>query len=184
MVTGKLAMGRRNAALAIALLALGLTGVALAGVTTRTAETAGSLLNISVRDGGLTVSTKTLSSGKVTLVVVNKGTKKHGLAIMGTGFAPKRTPTIAAGKTARLVVTLKAGRYHVWDPVTSSMSRATYLTVKAPVAAKSSGGGGTGGTSSGSGAGSSYPPSGGTGSTGGGGGAGGMDPGMEGCDHG
>ena len=35
----------------------------------------------------------------MTLVVVNKGTKKHALAIMGKTMSPKRTPTIAVGKT-------------------------------------------------------------------------------------
>ena len=118
----------------------------------------------------------------MTLVVVNKGTKKHALAIMGETMSPKRTPTIAAGKTARLTVTLAAGKYHMWDPVTSSMSHAKFLTVKAPAKSSSQqrpervdgrrvdrrlrlglrvdrrpSGGGTGGGT--------------------------MDPGMDGCDH-
>ena len=172
-------MARKNATIAVLLLALGLGGVALAGVTSGSGNHAATELRISLMDGKVTVAKTTLPAGKVTLIVVNKGTKKHGLAIMGTTMNAKRTPTIAAGKTARLVVTLSAGKYHVWDPVTSSMSHAKYLTVKAPATAQSgSGSGGTGGST------------GGTGSTGGGstgGGGGGttttMDPGMEGCNH-
>jgi hypothetical protein len=179
-------MGRKNVAIVIALLALGLGGVALAGVGSGSKSSAVTELKISVRDGGLTVSKTTLPAGKLTLVVVNKGTKKHGLAIMGTTMAPKRTPAIAAGKTARLVVTLQAGKYHVWDPVTSSMSQAKYLTVKAPAKSGSGSGSSSGGSS-----GSVVTPSGGSGGSTGGGGTGGggtgtggaMDPGMEGCDH-
>jgi hypothetical protein len=182
---GVMSIGRRNALIATALLALGLGGVALAGVTSGSGVATAHELRISVTDGKVVVSKTTLTAGKITLVVVNNGKKKHGLAIMGTTMGAKRTPTIAAGKTARLVVTLAAGKYHVWDPVTSSMSRAKYLTVKAPAKSGSSGTG-SGGTGS-SGAGSSGAGSGSTGSTGGGGGttppSTGMDPGMDGCDH-
>ena len=77
----------------------------------------------------------------------------------------------------RLTVTLAAGKYHMWDPVTSSMSHARFITVKAPA----TGSGGTSGSSSTR----QRVDAGrhrGTGSTGGGGG-GTTDPGMDGCDH-
>jgi hypothetical protein len=181
-------MGRKNAAVIVAVLALGLGGVALAGVGSGSKSSAGTELRVSVRDGGLTVSKTTLPAGKLTLVVVNNGTKKHGLAIMGMTGTPKRTPAIAAGKTARLVVTLQAGKYHVWDPVTSSMSRAKFLTVKAPAKSGTGGSGSSGGSSGVTPGGSSGGSSGSTGTgggtgTGGTGGGGVMDPGMEGCDH-
>ena len=51
---------------------------------------------------------------------------------MGETMQPKRTPAIGVGKTVRLTVTLTAGKYHMWDPVTSSMSHAKFITVKAP----------------------------------------------------
>ena len=63
-------------------------------------------------------------------MVANKGKQTHGLAIQGTGFALKKTPVIAVGKTATLTVTLKAGQYFVWDPVHSSMTNSKSLTVK------------------------------------------------------
>ena len=109
--------------------------VALAGVETDFVRTAGaSEIDVSLLEGRLAVSATTLTAGKITLVAVNKGKLTHGLAIMGTGLSPRRTPTIAVGKTARLTVTLKAGSYHIWDPVRSSMSHAKMLTVKAPKA--------------------------------------------------
>ena len=168
-------MRRKNAVIATALLALGLAGVALAGVATGSSHSAGSELKVSVMDGRVSFTTATLPAGKVTLVVSNRGTKKHALAIMGETMRPKRTPAIGVGKTVRLTVTLSAGKYHMWDPVTSSMSHARFITVKAPA----TGSGGSSGSSS-TGSGSTGSP--GTGSTGGGGG-GTTDPGMDGCDH-
>jgi hypothetical protein len=137
--------GRKHFVFAIALLALGFAGVALAGITTGSSTRAGStLVNVALLDGKLSVSATRLPAGKITLVAVNKGKMTHGLAIMGTGLSPKRTPTIGIGKTARLTVTLKAGMYHIWDPVRSSMSHAKMLTVKA-ASTSSSGTGSSGG---------------------------------------
>jgi hypothetical protein len=170
-------MGRKNAVIVAAVLALGLAGVAIAGVTKGSsggARAAGSELKVSVLDSRVAFTTTTLPAGKVTLVVSNKGTKKHALAIMGDTMQPKRTPTIGVGKTVRLTVTLSAGKYHMWDPVTSSMSHARFITVKAPKTSSGSSGG-TGSSSTGGGSTGS-----GSGSTGGGGT---MDPGMDGCDH-
>jgi uncharacterized membrane protein YgcG len=138
-------------------------------------------LKVSVLDGRVTFTTTTLPAGTITLVVVNKGTTKHALAIMGETMSPKRTPTIAAGKTARLTVTLAAGKYHMWDPVTSSMSHAKFLTIKAPAKSSTGGSSGSGSGSMGSTGGSGS--TGGTSSGGGTGGGGTMDPGMDGCDH-
>jgi uncharacterized membrane protein YgcG len=167
--------------LAISLLGLGLAGVALAGVSTGSVKGAGAIeVNVVVMDGRLTVKPTKLTAGKVTFVAVNKGKVKHALAIMGNGLAPKRTPALAAGKSARLVVTLKPGQYHVWDPVTSSMSRATYLTVRK--AASTGGSGGAAAKPSGGSAGSGGYDYGGGGGASGGATPGGMD-GMDGCDH-
>lgn len=166
--------GRRNAVIAVALLALGLAGVALAGVATGSSrDAAGTELKVSVSDVKVAFPTTALPAGKVVLVVSNKGTTKHALAIMGETMSPKRTATIAVGKTVRLTVTLAAGKYHMWDPVTSSMSHAKFITVKAP-AKSTTGGGSTGG---------GYTPPGYGSGGGGSGGGGGTDPGMDGCDH-
>jgi hypothetical protein len=131
-------------------LALGLGGVALAQHSTGSAT-----VNVTILDGKLKVSPLTFTSGKVTLVVTNKGKQSHGLAIMGKGLGAKRTPTLASGKSAKLTVTVGAGMYHVWDPVTSSMSHATMLTARAATSSSggTSSGGAYGGSSSGTGSG-------------------------------
>ncbi len=169
-------VSRKSVALAIASLGLAIAGVALAGVETDFVRTAGaSEIDVSLLEGRLAVSATTLTAGQITLVAVNKGKLTHGLAIMGTGLSPRRTPTIAVGKTARLTVTLKAGSYHIWDPVRSSMSHAKMLTVKAPKA------------SSGNSVGSSSSSNSNVATAGGSGGSGSStmaDDGMDGMDHG
>ena len=179
-------LGRKNVVIAVAVLALGVAGVAIAGVSSKSSSGAtATKVTVSVLDGKLTLTPTSLPAGKVILVVSNKGKMTHGLAIMGETLSPKQTPKIAAGKTATLTVTLKAGKYHLWDPVQSSMSHAKFITVKAP-ATSSTGGtktgsnGSTGSTGTGSSSGSTGT---GTGSTGGGGTTTTMDPGMDGCDH-
>jgi hypothetical protein len=174
-------VGRKNVVLAVVVLGLGLAGIAFAGVSSSGSSGAAGAtqVNVVVMDGKLTISPLKLTAGKVTLVAVNKGKQKHAIAIMGNGLSPKRTPAIAAGKTARLTLTLNPGQYHLWDPVTSSMSRAKYLTVRKA-------------TTTASGSGGTAPSTGGTGSSGSSGGyAGGSGgstmpamPGMDGCeDH-
>ncbi len=146
------ALRRRSHLLIVVLvLALGLGGVALAQRSTGSVQA-----NVTLRDGKIEVSPTTFAPGKLTLVAVNMGSVSHALAIMGTGLQPKRTATIGSGKTAKLTVTVKVGMYHVWDPVRSSMSHATMLTVKAAkssstpsTGSKSSGGTSSGGMSSG-----------------------------------
>jgi len=54
-----------------------------------------------------TLSTKTVAHGTVTFLVTNKGKITHNFKIAG-----KKTPNLAAGKSAKLVVKLvKAGKY-------------------------------------------------------------------------
>jgi hypothetical protein len=168
---------RFHLVLVVVALALGLGGVALAQTAMRSSTT----LNVTLLDGKLKVSQTTFAPGKLTLVAINEGRKSHGLAIMGTGLKPKLTPTLTSGKTAKLIVTVGAGMYHIWDPVQSSMSHATMLMVK-----KAASGGttpSTGGNHSVSGGstGSSGGSSGGSSSGGGtiAGGGGGTMPGMD-----
>ena len=100
---------------------------------------------------------------------------------MGETMSPKRTPAIGVGKTARLTVTLSAGKYHMWDPVTSSMSHAKFITVKAPANGLAAAVERRRRLRSGSGSGGAPVER--RLRTGGGGTGGTMDPGMDGCDH-
>lgn len=139
-MSGQLVHRRTHVVVAVSVLALGLGGVAVAQHRSGAAQ-----VNVTILDGGkLTVSPTSFTAGKVTLVVVNKGRLTHGLAIMGLGLGATRTPTLSTGKTAQLTVTVKVGKYHVWDPVRSSMSHATMLMAKSAA----TGGGSTGSSGS------------------------------------
>ena len=140
--------GRTNVFIAVAILALGIGGVALAGIAHRAATS--TEVDITLTDGKLKVSPTSFTAGKVTLVVTNKGKVAHALAIMGTGLQPRHTPTLKSGKSATLKLTLGSGMYHVWDTLTSSMSRATMLTVKSASAPGSPSTSGSGSKSGGS----------------------------------
>ena len=165
-------VSRMNVLIAVLLLGFGLAGVALAQRVSSTVQA-----DVTILDGGkIRVSPMTFAPGMLTLVAVNKGKLPHALAIMGTALEPKRTPTIGTGKTARLTVTVKVGMYHVWDPVRSSMSHATMLTVRATntpaTSSPSPPTSGSGSTSGGSGPSSTTPS---------GGGMAGMGPGDPGA---
>jgi hypothetical protein len=143
-MSGQLIRSRIHVVLAILVLGLGLAGVALAQHSSASFQT-----NVTLLDGKLKLSQTTFPAGSLTLVVVNRGKLSHALAIMGTGLQPKRTPTLLSGKSAKLTVTFKVGgKYHVWDPIRSSMSHATMLYVKTSTTG-SSGGMTTGGSTSG-----------------------------------
>src|SRR6266550_8157344 len=71
-------------------------------------QTAAAATTIQVKGGEFffRLSSKTAKSGKTTFVFKNIGHVSHDFKING-----KKTPLISPGKTARLVVTLKKGRY-------------------------------------------------------------------------
>jgi plastocyanin len=61
---------------------------------------------------------KTLAPGKYTFAVTNAGKIPHDLAIEGGKVAgPSKSPTIAAGKTATLTVSLEKGSYTLYCSV-------------------------------------------------------------------
>jgi hypothetical protein len=148
-VSRQLVRGRTHVVIAILVLALGLGSVALAQHSSSFVQ-----VNVTLLDGKLKISQTTFAAGSLNLLVVNQGKLSHALAIMGTGLQPRRTPTLTTGKSAHLMVILRAGgSYHVWDPVRSSMSHATMLTVKKATATTGSSGvtSSSGGTSGGGG---------------------------------
>ena len=57
-----------------------------------------------------------IAPGSITFVVTNQGTIPHAFEVEGRGLE-RQTPQIAPGTTARLTVTLKAGRYELYCPV-------------------------------------------------------------------
>jgi len=95
-------------------LALG-TGVASARVARHAIATK---VTVTFTDKKFVISPADLQAGTARFVVVNKGQKPHALAIVGPGLnGPRRTPKLAAGKSATLTVTLKMGAYVLSDAV-------------------------------------------------------------------
>jgi uncharacterized cupredoxin-like copper-binding protein len=65
----------------------------------------------------IALSQKTFKPGKYTFVAENKGQATHALSITGPGLHNASTPDIQPGKSAKLTVTLKKGKYDVFCPV-------------------------------------------------------------------
>lgn len=106
--------------------ALCVASVALAGATRREAA---ARVTVTFTDSAFHVSGAGLEAGATTFVVLNKGKKRHVLAITGPGLKGARTPKIAAGKSATLTVTLRAGAYMLSDPVGLSAYAVQYIDV-------------------------------------------------------
>ena len=83
--------------------------LAVAGVGTaaaRPAATETTTVRVTAKDFSFVLSTKTVKAGQVTFVIHNASPALHDFAIAG-----HRSKTIEPGKTTRLTVTLKPGRY-------------------------------------------------------------------------
>jgi len=92
----------RVASIAATVIMLGtMSATALAARSHSTAKA----VTVTASEFKFKLSTKTVPHGAVTFTVVNKGALPHDFKIAG-----KKTPLIKPGKSARLAVTLKAGK--------------------------------------------------------------------------
>jgi uncharacterized cupredoxin-like copper-binding protein len=110
----------------IAVLALGLTGAAFAGVARHETTTA---VTVTFTDTTFRLSSANLESGATTFVVVNRGKRRHLFAIQGPGVKGVHTTTLAPGGTAKLTVRLRAGAYVLSDPVGLGAYNVQFLDV-------------------------------------------------------
>jgi uncharacterized membrane protein YgcG len=141
---------KRYAAAAVAF-TVALGGAAIGGVVAQAHVTVPTV-SVTLKEFKVATASK-LRSGKVTLVVVNKGKIPHALKIAGPGVNAK-TAMLTSGKSARLTVTLKDGTYQLWCPVGNHASLGMKLTAKLGTVASGgagAGAGSTGGSSSGGG---------------------------------
>jgi uncharacterized cupredoxin-like copper-binding protein len=93
----------RVASIAAALIAFGCMAVpALAARSHVTAKS----VTVTATEFKFKLSTKTVPHGAVVFTVVNKGKIPHDFKIAG-----KKTPMLKPGKSAKLSVTLKAGKF-------------------------------------------------------------------------
>ena len=109
-------VGWPSVLVALFVLALGLVGVALAGVTRQAAQ---ANVTVTFTDSRLDVSHGVVQAGQATFIVANKGRKQHVLAISGPGLRSGRTQLVKSGKSAKLTVTLRTGAYMLIDSARS-----------------------------------------------------------------
>ncbi|HUJ92322.1 MAG TPA: cupredoxin domain-containing protein [Gaiellaceae bacterium] len=93
---------RLTSAFAVIAAALALAGAALAAPAHRT----GTTIKVTAVEFKFTLSPTTARAGSVKFTIVNKGKLAHDFAIAG-----RKSALIQPGKTGRLTVTLKAGKY-------------------------------------------------------------------------
>jgi len=94
-------------------------------------------VQVTEREYRISLSTKTLPSGTVSLVVHNVGKIAHRLSISGPGLSMKTTPSIPPGATRTLTVTLGGGSFTLWCPLGShaSLGMKTKLTLRGAMVA-------------------------------------------------
>jgi hypothetical protein len=123
--------------------ALAGAGVALASVS----KSAGTVnVTVVISDKGLQLSNTNLVQGAIAFKAINQGKKSHAFQISGSGLGTVKTPTLKPGQSQTVVVSLKAAKYTMWDPISLGKSKSISLVVKAEAA----GSGGGGSSSSGS----------------------------------
>jgi uncharacterized cupredoxin-like copper-binding protein len=116
MTRGKAAAGATVAVVAGALAVTG-AGVATAGQSAHAKAKGGTTVNLHADPGGfLAFNTKKLSAkaGKVTIKMMNPSTSgvDHGIAVQGKVVGKIVSP----GKTSKVTLTLKAGKYTFYCP--------------------------------------------------------------------
>ena len=79
---------------------------AAVGVPTATASGQATKVTVTATEFHFKLSASSAKAGAITFVLVNKGHLGHDFKIDG-----KKTPVIGPGKTAKLTVTLKKGKY-------------------------------------------------------------------------
>lgn len=98
-------MRKSKLGIALSLVALVAIAAAVLGGSAGAAGTGGRVA-VKMSEFKFILSTKTATHGTVTFTITNKGALSHDFKIGG-----KKTALVKPGKTAKLTVTLKAGKY-------------------------------------------------------------------------
>lgn len=131
-------LGRIGCFCAAGAAALGLAAVAGA---TGTGTTTAATVKVTFTDSSLHASPASPSSGLTTFVVINKGKKPHLLMVKGPGIKGAHTAKLAAGHSAKLTVSLRAGAYVLSDPVGLGAYNVLFLDVVPATTASAKGDG-------------------------------------------
>jgi hypothetical protein len=116
---------RQLAGILVSLFALGLAGITSA----HSQQAKVAKVTVTFTDTTLRVSAITRDAGMTTFVVLNKGKKRHVLAIEGPGLNGVRTSKLVAGGKATLTVKLRPGSYVLSDPVGLGVYDVQFLSV-------------------------------------------------------
>ena len=100
-----LSPARLGAGIAVAFAALAVAVPAFAAPA-HTARSTATAVKVTASEFKFVLSTKTARHGSVVFTVVNKGKLAHDFKIAG-----KKTAMLAPGKSGKVTVTLKAGKY-------------------------------------------------------------------------
>jgi len=113
--------------IAVALVLAGCGGGSSAGTaSTSSAATSsaaaggtGTTVTATEQEFSITVSQPTFKAGAYTFKVTNQGKFPHNLTIEGPGVDKVATPTMQAGQSGEVTVTLQTGSYELWCSVDS-----------------------------------------------------------------
>jgi uncharacterized cupredoxin-like copper-binding protein len=104
-MNSSLSAARLGAGLAVVFAALAVAVPAFAS-TAHTGRASATAVKVTATEFKFVLSTKSATHGSVTFTLVNKGKLAHDFKIAG-----KKTALISPGKSGKLTVTLKAGKY-------------------------------------------------------------------------
>ena len=96
---------------------LALSTIALAGASPAGASSKRTTVTAVETEFKIKLSKTKFSPGAYTFVAENKGNVTHALEITGPGLHDATTKLLGPGKSAKLNVTLKKGKYDVFCPV-------------------------------------------------------------------
>jgi uncharacterized cupredoxin-like copper-binding protein len=81
------------------------------------------------KEFSITLTPDTFSPGTYTFKVENQGEFPHNLTIEGPGVDAKASPTMDAGESSELTVTLQKGSYELWCSVDSHKEQGMDITI-------------------------------------------------------
>jgi len=114
-----------------AALTAALLGAAAAGVVAHASATT-KTIKVTEKEYKIGLSTRTGATGSVLFVIKNTGKFTHQLAIAGPGLKTKKSAMVRPGKTVRLKVTLRSGKYSLWCPIPGHAALGMKATLTVP----------------------------------------------------
>lgn len=105
-----------------------LVAVVLAAGSVATARVATAQpVTVTLSEWKISMSRDTVKAGAVSFLIKNSGAIVHGFYVLGENV-DKGSPSIAAGQEASLNVTLKAGTYEVFCPMSENSHKTAGMT--------------------------------------------------------